>query len=75
MPETELKDQVNMLLHMPEYRKEILDKCKQVFSNAGNCCKDIMDAIEYYTASNPPENCTFQDKKLSSRFADCSMWN
>lgn len=72
---SELRDHVNMLLHSPEFRKKILDKGKKVFSNAGNCCKDILNAIEYYTAPNSPKSMSFMDKKLSSKYSDCSMWN
>jgi len=51
----------------------ILQKGTQIFSNQGSCCKDILDAIEYYT--NHGTNCQFLSKKITSKYTPCSMWN
>lgn len=72
---SELRDQVHMLLHSAKYRQAILEKGTEVFSNAGNCCKDILDAIAFYTSSDLSEGHSFQNKKLLPKYADYSMWN
>lgn len=50
-------------------------KGETLFANAGNCCAQIMDAIAYYTDSGKKTDCTFLEKKLSSKYTTCSMWN
>lgn len=50
-------------------------KGETLFANAGNCCRQIMDAIEYYTAPDKKTDCTFLEKKLSPKYTTCSMWN
>lgn len=70
-----LRGHVEMLLNSSEYRNKILAKGKQVFSNIGNCCSDILDAIAYYTSENPPKSTDFQNKRLTSRYTECSLWN
>lgn len=74
-PKADLRKQVTLLLHSAEYRNEILKKGDQVFSNIGNCCKDILDAIEYYTSEQPPKNTSFLNKRLYSKYSECTIWN
>ncbi len=69
----ELREYVEKLSSDPAFRNAILEKGHSVYSNQGNCCKDILDAIEYYTNQN--SNCNFLNKKLSSKYEICSMWN
>lgn len=52
----------------------------RTFSNVGNCCKDIVDAIEYFTqgkvtgsAESTPD---FLSRQItSSKYTQCTMWN
>ena len=74
---TQLREYVENLIDSPECYKDILEKGKLIFSNADNCCKDILDAIEYYTTPDPSnrKNFAFQSKKLVSKYAPSSLWD
>lgn len=69
----ELREYAERLYTDSTYYNTILEKGNVVFSNQGNVCKDIMDAIEYFT--NQKTDCGFLSKKLTSKYAACSMWN
>ena len=70
----ELREYIeNLYSKAPSSYDFILQKGKQVFSNQGSCCKDILDAIEYYT--NQGTDCHFLSKKVTSKYTPCSMWN
>ena len=69
----ELREYAERLYTDSTYYNAILEKGNVVFSNQGNVCKDIMDAIEYFT--NKKADCDFLSKKLTSKYAICSMWN
>lgn len=72
----ELKESVCKYLSSPETYSRILNNGKMQFSNAENCCSDILDAIEYFTSCNPGNVSTdFLEKRLSSTYFICSMWN
>lgn len=72
----QLQEYVIDLLQSPEKFKSCLDNGKSVFSNSGNVCRDILDAIEYYTSPEPKhKDYPFLEKRLSSTYALCSMWN
>lgn len=52
----------------------------RTFSNVGNCCKDIVDAIEYFTqgevTSSDKAIPDFLSKQVtSSKYTRCTMWN
>lgn len=52
----------------------------RTFGNIGNCCKDIMDAIEYFTQGTvsglSEGNPDFLSKQVtSSLYTSCTMWN
>lgn len=69
----ELRENVEKFLRNdPEFRT-VLVKGKEVFSNQGSCCSDILDAIQFYTEGT--ENTNFMSKKLSSKYPLCSMWD
>lgn len=60
--------------------EDYIERGWRTFSNVGNCCKDIVDAIEYFTQGG----CTgsgetvpdFLSKQItSSRYTRCTMWN
>lgn len=70
----ELREYVEKLSSHSTSYEAALKKGRLVFSNQGSCCKDIMDAVEYYTQMKKTD-CAFLDKKLSSRYTICSMWN
>lgn len=57
--------------------EEYIERGWRNFSNAGNCCREIMDAIEYFTQDVPAD---FQSDFLAKQVVDsqytiCSMWN
>lgn len=69
----ELREYVtNLAAHSTNYNS-ILEKGKLVFSNQGNCCNDILDAIDYFTQGSGKNS--FQQKMLHSKYTICSMWN
>ncbi len=69
----ELRENVEKLSkYRIDYEKN-LKKGEDVISNQGNCCKDIMDAIDYFTQN---KDCNeFLNKKVNSKYRICSMWN
>ena len=69
----ELREYIENLASNTTCYDSILQKGNHVFSNQGSCCKDILDAIEYYT--NQGTNCDFLSKKIASKYTPCSMWN
>lgn len=69
----ELRTYAEKLFSDSSFYCSILEKRKYFFSNQGFVCRDIMDAIEYYTAKKP--NRSFLSKKLTSKYASCSLWN
>lgn len=70
----ELREYVERLSSDVEYYKAVLAKGDHVFSNQGHVCKDIIDAIEYYT-TDPKTDCDFLSKKLMPKYTTCSLWN
>lgn len=69
----ELREYVEKFLtHSAEY-ETILTRGKSFFSNQGLCCKNIIDAIQFYTEGSG--NKEFLSKKLSSKYNPCSMWD
>lgn len=72
---SELRESVEKFIASPDVYGTILANGKLIFSNADHCCSDIMDAIEYFTASDPNVSKSFLDKKVHSRYSICSMWN
>lgn len=69
----ELREYVEKFYSQPDFYHKMQKKANFVFSNHGNCCKDILDAIEYYTQSK--EECGFLNKKLNSLYYQCNMWS
>lgn len=72
---SDLQDCVQRFLSSPKDYNSILENGKLLFSNAGHCCSDILDAIEYYTAPDSNVSNDFLSKRLSSKYSICSMWN
>lgn len=70
-----LRIDVEKYLSSPESYSTVFQKGKNLFSNAENCCSDIMDAIEYFTSDNPNISTNFLEKRLSSKYSICSLWN
>ena len=69
---SELREYAEKLISSPDYYHAVLEKGTSFFSNQGQVCEDIMDAIEYYTGKKT--DCSFLSKKLASKYATCSMW-
>ncbi len=72
---SELRETVEKYIASPDAYQTVLENGMLIFSNAGQCCSDIMDAIEYFTASNPDVSKAFLDKRVISRYSICSLWN
>lgn len=72
---SDLQDCVQRFLSSPKDYNSILENGKLLFSNAGHCCSDILDAIEYYTAPDSNVSNDFLSKRLSSKYSIYSMWN
>lgn len=72
----QLREYAEKLLYNPDFYRDTLQKGQFIFSNSGNCCKDIMDAIEYFTADDHMgDTPDFLSKQLSSIYQRCSLWN
>lgn len=75
----QLREYAEKMFSNPSYYHSILEKGSQFFSNQGFVCKDIMDAIEYYTEaannSNKKTDYRFLSKKVTQKYATCSLWN
>ena len=69
----ELREYVENLASHSTHYDSVLERGKLVFSNQGNCCNDILDAIEYFTQGSKKDS--FLDKQLHSKYTFCSMWN
>ena len=69
----ELREQVNNFLNHTAKYDDILNRGRLTFSNQGHVCKDILDAIEYYTQNGTTDN--FFSKKLKSKYRFIDMWN
>lgn len=69
----ELRKYTEKLISTPSFYCSILEKGAPYFSNQGHVCKDIMDAIEYFT--NKHTECSFLSKKVTPKYATCSLWN
>lgn len=69
----ELREQVNNFLNHTAKYDDILNRGRLTFSNQGHVCKDILDAIEYYTQNGTTDN--FLAKKLKSNYRFIDMWN
>ena len=70
-----LRTDIEKYLSSPESYSTVFQKGKNLFSNAENCCSDIMDAIEYFTSDNPNILTNFLEKRLTSKYSICSLWN
>ncbi len=58
----------------PKQIEAVLAKGRDVFTNQGKCCSDILDAIAYYTGDSISGK-EFLSKKLEPLYIDCSLWN
>ena len=75
----ELREYAEKMFSDPSFYRSVWEKGSHFFSNAGSVCKDIMDAIEYYTdrakETGKKTDCSFLSKKITSKYAACSLWN
>lgn len=69
----DLREYVEKLAFHPEIYADAQKIFTDIFSNQGNCCNDILDTIDYYTQSRT--NCSFMNKKLTTKYTPFSMWN
>ena len=69
----DLREKVLSVMNHSEEYESILQKGRDTFSNQGNVCKDIMDAIDYYTQGGTEKS--FMSKKLEPEYRMFNMWN
>ena len=69
----DLREKVLSIMNHSEEYEDILQKGRDTFSNQGNVCKDIMDAIDYYTQGGTEDS--FMSRKLESEYRAFNMWN
>lgn len=69
----DLREKVLSIMNHSEEYEDILQKGKDTFSNQGNVCKDIMNAIDYYTQGGTEDS--FMSRKLESEYRAFNMWN
>lgn len=69
----ELRAYAEKLISNPSYYYSIVETGMPFFSNQGHVCEDIMNAIEYFT--DKKTDCSFISKKITSKYATCSLWN
>lgn len=70
-----LRKDMEQLISSPESFSYVHEKGSRVFSNAGNCCADILDAIEYFTSNHSGTPKDFMTKRISSKYSICTLWN
>ena len=68
-----LREKVLSIMNHSEEYEDVLQKGRDTFSNQGNVCKDIMDAIDYYTQEGTEDG--FMSRKLESEYRAFNMWN
>lgn len=75
----EIRDTVKQLISDRTIVDALLEEGKGAFANVGSCCKDIMNAIDYYTTEEELRELdadnSFLDKRLVSKYARCTLWN
>lgn len=69
----DLREKVLSIMNHSEEYEDVLQKGRDTFSNQGNVCKDIMDAIDYYTQEGTEDG--FMSRKLESEYRAFNMWN
>lgn len=69
----DLRETVLSVMNHSEEYESILQKGRDTFSNQGNVCRDIMDAIDYYTQGGTEKS--FMSKKLEPEYQMFNMWN
>lgn len=65
----ELRDTVDAVISHEIPCEEYIKRGWRTFSNAGNCCKDIVDAIEYFTQE--PISFQLGRSRLSVQAGNC----
>jgi len=68
----QLRETVEALMSRSKAGEEI-SRTKEVFSNIGNCCKDILDLIEYYTGER--ETCEALNDEILPIYHFHGMWD
>lgn len=76
----ELRETVEAVISHKISCEDYIKQGWRTFSNVGNCCKDIVDAIEYFTqgklTGSDEANPDFLSKQVtSSKYTRCTMWN
>lgn len=69
----ELREHVEKLASHSSCYDSVLQKGKLLFSNQGNCCKNILDAIDYYTGEST--DCSFLNRRISSKYTANTLWS
>lgn len=67
-----LRQTVENIMSDSQQYKDIINNGKNLFSNRGNVCKDIIDLVEYYTQDGTNDD--FQSKKIEKNCSMSDMW-
>lgn len=73
----ELRQTVEAVMKHTIPYEDYVKKGWDTFSNVGNSCSEIMDAIEYFTQSEatPSANHFLSKQVTSAKYLPCTMWN
>ncbi len=48
-----IREWVEKILIEEQYKEQAKKSCKDIYANIGNCCREVLDCLEYYTAGMP----------------------
>lgn len=72
----QLKEYTTKLIQTPEKFSDILEKGHYEFASPSNVCKNILDAIEFFSIPETKRTeQNFKFSKLKSAFSACTLWN
>ena len=77
------KEKIEALQVLTEFNERLVKNMKIIvkelsgerLDDTDNFLSAIVNAIAYFTTDNPDISLSFLNKRLSSRYSICSMWN
>lgn len=68
----EMSEWVDKILYESRYQKMVQENCDHIFGNIGNCSREILDCVEYYTMGTGED--AFQRCRLHPMYMPNAMW-
>lgn len=68
----ELREMAEKILTEEQYKESAEKYCNEIYANIGNCCREILDCVEYYTAGT--EKAGFQKHRLKPKYMPSGLW-